>query len=320
MAERFSDTATRVRRSKRVVRGTPAPPAPTGNLWMSVTYDNLAESVRAEWDRAAAPLGGLAGTVGGSPGVTRVTDVVHRGAASCRLDLPVNTGGSHRAEWGPLGPFKKYVEQYYGVAIYLPSSWNWSACGPWGIVCTQYGLNDLWAGFASLNLGGPIDSIAASGIQQRMAVTVQTGLSSTSNSQYSLYASVMPAPMQLATWYEIIVGVYLTDFDNGTGWTRSWWRTKGQTSWTTGGSVEGKPTMQWTSAEGQGGATGRRDGAATTPPNLAYKWGMYRGGPAPAAFMYQDSHCRGDTFAVVESVLTTGAPSYQAAIGQFPAG
>ena len=284
---------------------------------MAVTYDTGEPLIGGEWSRAADPAGSGLGLSSGCT-VTKETTIVHRGSASCRFFL-APSGGSHRAEWGSFGPFKKYVWEYFGVAYYLPVGFDWNSTGPWGVVVSQVIQNDQYAAPCSLNLGGPGDAINAGVDRRALRMTNQSGIVpgyDTPPTQYSTYTTVIPVPMLTGVWYEVIMGVWITDLDNGTGKQLSWWRTKGQTAWNTGGGIVGYPTLEYFT---EGNANSRIN-YPSTPPNYSHKWGAYRGGSSLSLTMYHDTCCRGSTFEVVDAMLTNGGPSYQMSINNLPAG
>lgn len=306
MADERYQSASR-RRLRKVVRKPtagpgPTPPTPAGQLLFDVDY---AAGNLNEW------IGVLGGPVGGyMPTMTNVDP--YKGGWSAQLDLPVNTSGSHRSEFGVLEPydftmsetaFPMFVHRYWGTAIKLPADWNWACTGNdgWGVQLCQWDMNDIWGAPVGIRLDDHRGSLS-----RAVNLSLMSGVSSFGGSQYSNgpggnlpeVAAVPAASIVLGQWLEIIVHSFRTNAAYpGNGIVESWWKYRGQTTWNAGGTIVGYPTMEWWA--GDSTPQGRPD--AAHPNSLSVKWGVYRSPSSLPLRMYHGLAVAATTFEMAAS-------------------
>lgn len=219
-------------------------------------------------------------------------NLVAMGSFSGRVDLPANVSPYTTSVCELLHPVPTGLgtDQYYGYMFYVPAGWDTGTKAFWGVQVAQFHFTNVW--------GSPI---AFQLHDNHMTLALETGAcypvgspvpGCTWRSQADLasgpnlpgYYVIPPGSLVQGRWYEIAMRVHWAA--DSTGSIHTWFRQKGQTTWTRGASVSGYPTVQW--AYGQ------------TPATLAYdKVGAYRGYSAVPVSVWFDHFSTGNTLSAI---------------------
>jgi hypothetical protein len=296
MASKFSDAASRVRRNKKEVRGTPAPPAPAGvvyfrgnfetgnfNQWLYVAAENNGYP-----DNAGANHGNVY-IVHNPPTGNQVAGPVASGNYAMRIDLQAEVTKPSRVDAvTPEYNITLGQDLYYTTEFWLPSNWsrpiphpNWYVIGqfiaqqPSLVAGTNYVINQN-----SLQLiiqtGAALEGVGAA----------YNNGGAPSGGVPDLYA--IPSPlMTLETWHQLILRVRVAADTSGIF--QVWWRKRGETDWTQTVNQTGIPSLHWNAN------TGFR-------PMICKDFcDAYRVQTNATSTIYHDNFCRASTFAMAEN-------------------
>jgi hypothetical protein len=224
-----------------------------------------------------------------------VTGDTNSGTYAGRFDLPAVTGYSQACEalHGRLAGLG--VDDFYALAIKLPTAWQ--SDPEWGLEAVQFNYEGV--------SGPPLGLVVH---PSNAEIIVNTGNCSGPCQFYSgngynrlitggPYYAIPPAQFSVGTWHQLIVHVHWTLGNDGV--LEVWHRTKGQSTWTKTVSGSGFPTLQ----------TGTRwDGYVVTASNIASfgttdKYGAYRGPASYSMSVFHDDWCRATSFSAAAGCL-----------------
>lgn len=296
MPERFSDSATRVRRGKKVVRGTPAPPAPAGTVYFRGNFESGNFN---NWLYVAADNQGFPDNAGTNHGQANiVTNPVASGNYAVRLNLDADTTRSNRVDLvAPNYTITIGQDLYYTTEFWLPSTWsrpfpfpNWYVIGqfiaqqPSIVAGTSYYINQNSLRFI-IQTGRAVEGVGA---------TYNNGGAPTGGVPIT-YA--IPDPeMNKEVWHQLILHVKVAT--DSTGVFEVWWRRRGETTWTQTVNLTGFPSLHWSST-----------GTPNPPMTCRDFCDAYRQPSSAISTFYQDNFCRASTFAMAENCFTNTSVS-----------
>ena len=220
----------------------------------------------------------------------RSTAPVAQGNYSASFSLPASTAKT-ACEVVQSRTLNTGSDDYYAIDLMFPSNWQEPSTAHWGMVIAQFNYQMI--------IGAPV-ALAAYG--DKVAIVVQAGKvtgglpSHSTGPDNNGYAHCTTATCQVipqgqlapGTWHQVIVHIHWASDMSGS--VETWWRRKGNPSWSQQARYSG-PTVQWTTDP--------------LPANYATtdKIGAYRG-PSPLALSIRnDGYCRARTFVAAETCL-----------------
>ena len=225
---------------------------------------------------------------------TFVTDVVDQGKYAMRHDLGANTSNNRsELDTGHTRSYNLYGHDYYSTAIRLPSGFNWSSVGTWGLQISQWNMNDVWGAPVGLRVwDGGVRLILMSG-----DCAFGTGCAYSNGPSGNLPAAwaIPIGRVTGATWYELVVHVYVSDRSDGV--VEAWYRPRGAAEWTKTVDIHGYPTCQ----SGLSYVDNMYRKCGDSSYKTTDKFGAYRSDSPYSLTLWNDANCRATAFSAAAS-------------------
>jgi hypothetical protein len=289
MASKFSDAASRIRRNKKVVRGTPTPPAPpVGTVYFKANFES--GNIDADWLYVADEFHGTVDPNYNHGRAYLITSPAASGSFATRFELDADTTKRQRVDMvTPNYTVALGQEYYYSQEFRVPSGWTQPA--------SDYVIGQYVGQQPGVGGGGPpaIVQIGSNFVR----FVIQTGLSAQNGTPpfnnggspsggVPITYLVPIGSMNVDTWHQTILRVRIAT--NSTGIFQGWWRRRGEATWNEQFNVTGIPTLQFTSS--------------STPLTCRDFLNAYRAQSSITSTIYHDNFGRSSTFAAAESCFT----------------
>ena len=218
------------------------------------------------------------------------TSPVAQGRYSAHFSLPSATV-SNACEVVQKRTLNTGSDDYYAIDLMFPSNWQEPSPAGWGMVVAQFNYENIGTGppIGLFAYAGKLALVIQSGPVVNTAATYTTGPDNNGNMHCSTATcQIIPqGQMTLGVWHQVIVHVHWAT--DATGSVETWWKRKGEASWTPEARFGG-PTVQWTGTSPFAASFATYD-----------KIGAYRGYASFPLSVWNDGFCRAASLASAET-------------------
>jgi PA14 domain/Polysaccharide lyase len=232
------------------------------------------------------------GVSGDGRGTVNITTApVSQARYSARFDLS-SSGAPRACEVLRLRSLNVGTDDYYGMEIYLPSTWQEPPVS-WGMAIAQFNFEGIWGSPVALNAHGDhIRLITQSGYCSSVNTSTPGCAYSNGIGGNVPPQSIVPrGALRTGQWIQMIVHARWTRDSSGV--VEGWYRYRGDSNWVKTVTQTGYPTVQWSDTSPCGSQN-----CATVD-----KVGAYTGAGSTPVTIWHDNFRIGSGFGSVAEVM-----------------